>query len=80
MLAGHRSEELWGGGEVGAEGPFTILKTPPAAYGAGKGWTLTHIIPNDYISNIFHYLHVNVTLISDLHQARQWFPPWPLAN
>lgn len=37
-------------------------------------------ILNDYITNIFHYLHVNVVLISDLYQARQWFPPWALAN
>lgn len=35
-----------------------------------KGWTLSML--NDCITNIFYYLHENVMLISDLHQARQW--------
>lgn len=42
--------------------------------------TLALTILNYYITNRFHYFHINVILIFDLHQATQWFPPRPLAN
>ena len=42
--------------------------------------TLPLTLLNYSITNIFHYLHVNVMLISDHHQARQWLPPWPLSQ
>lgn len=47
---------------------------PPALLPAGKdGHSST--IWSYHLANIFHYLRVNVMLISDLHQARQWIPP-----
>lgn len=50
------------------------LPASPAAHGQERMGALT--ILNHCITNIFHYLCANVMLISDLHQARQWFPPW----
>lgn len=48
--------------------------TSPTVHGQERMGALT--ILNHCITNIFHYLCANVMLISDLHQARQWFPPW----
>lgn len=68
---------VWG---AGSGASFTVIRTPPAAFGQERMDTLPLPILHYQVTNIFHYLQVNVMLISDLHQARQWFPPWPLAN
>lgn len=64
----------------GLEVPSSSSELVVLLMGRERMDTLALTILNDYTTNIFHYLHVNVMLISDLHQARQWFPPWPLAN
>lgn len=53
-----------GGGEA-----LSTFRPPPAAYGKEKDGHSAPTILNYYITNIFHYCHINVILISDLHQA-----------
>lgn len=59
-------------GEEG--GALSSASEPPALLPAGQDGP-SRTIWIHYLANIFHYLHVNVMLISDLHQARQWIPP-----
>lgn len=59
--------------EEGTEAPSSSLNVIPSPVQKGMD-TPYHPKYLHCVPKIFHYLHINVPFISDLHQARQWFP------